>query len=282
MYQAGLVLEGGGMKGIYTAGVLDFFLDKELEFSNCYGVSAGACHMCSFLTKQRKRAYKVCTDYLEDKRYCGSYSLLMTGNIFNAQFCYDLIPNYLNPYDYDEFKKYKGNAYAVVTNIITGKAEYIRLSEIREDMKAVQASASLPLVSKNVEYKGSLYLDGGISDSIPIRKSIEDGNQKNIVILTKEIGYRRKASEHLNVVKMRYLKYPHVYELIKNRHIVYNETLDYLETCVENEQAFVIRPKVKGSVGRVEKDTKKLERLYEEGYQDAADCYERMLQYLNK
>lgn len=282
MYQAGLVLEGGGMKGIYTAGVLDFFLDKEIEFSNCYGVSAGACHLCSFLTKQKKRAYKVCTDYLDDKRYCGPYSLITTGNIFNAQLCYDLIPNYLNPFDYDEFNKYKGNAYVVVTNIVTGKPEYIRLTEIHEDMRAVQASASLPLVSKNVEYKGNLYLDGGISDSIPIRKSTTDGNQKNIVILTKEMGYRRKASEHLKIVKMRYWKYPHVYELMKNRHISYNSTLDYLDACVEEKQAFVIRPKAKSAVGRVEKDVEKLNLLYEEGYQDAADCYESMLAYLNK
>ena len=129
MYQAGLVLEGGAMKGIYTAGVLDFFLDKEMEFSSCYGVSAGACNLCSFLSKQRKRAYRVSVNYLDNKRYCGSYSLLTTGDLFGADMCYDLIPNYLDPYDFEAFDRYEGNAYAVVTNIVTGKAEYLQMKE---------------------------------------------------------------------------------------------------------------------------------------------------------
>lgn len=280
MYQAGLVLEGGGMKGIYTAGVLDFFLDKELEFSNCYGVSAGACHLCSFLSKQRQRAYRVCVEYLDQKKYCGAYSLLTTGDIFWADMCYDLVPNYLDPYDYEAFDRYQGNAYAVATNIETGRAEYLKLEDMHRDMQAVRASSSMPLVSRNVKIGDKLYLDGGISDSIPIRKALRDGNEKNVVILTKETGFRRKPASQLSLIKARYIRYPAVYERMKERHIDYNETLDYLKKREEDGKAFVIRPKKASEVGRVEKDEKKLKELYDEGYRDAEDCYMDLLEYL--
>lgn len=284
MYQAGLVLEGGAMKGIYTAGVLDFFLDKEMEFSSCYGVSAGACNLCSFLSKQRKRAYRVSVNYLDNKRYCGSYSLLTTGDLFGADMCYDLIPNYLDPYDYETFDRYEGNAYAAVTNIVTGKAEYLQMKEMHEDILAVRASSSMPLVSRNVRIGDGVYLDGGISDSVPIAKSIKDGNQKNVVVLTKETGFRREPASpaQLALIKARYVRYPKVYELMKERHIHYNAMLNYLDTQVKNGTAFVIRPKKKSAVSRIEKDEKKLEALYEEGYRDAEECYMELLEYLSE
>lgn len=170
MYQAGLVLEGGGMKGMYTAGVLDFFLDKGLDFSSVYGVSAGACHMCSYLSKQRGRALDVGIDYLDSKKYCSVESLLTTGDLFNVKTAYHLIPEYLNPYDYAAFDRYEGRAYAVVTNIVTGKPEYLRIRDMKKDIDAIRASASLPLVSRNVKIGGKLYLDGGIADAVPIQK----------------------------------------------------------------------------------------------------------------
>ena len=151
MIDCGLVLEGGGMKGMYTAGVLEYFMEKELYFKNCYGVSAGACHLCSYISKQRKRAYRVALDYLNDKNYCSMYSLVTTGDLFNADMCYNTIPNKLDPYDYKAAAKYEGNAYAVVTNIRTGEAEYMPLREMHRDTIAVRASASLPLVSRNVK-----------------------------------------------------------------------------------------------------------------------------------
>lgn len=280
MYNAGLILEGGGMKGIYTAGVLDFFLDKEIDFSTCYGVSAGACHLCSFLSKQKKRAYRVGVNYLDNKKYCGAYNLLTTGDLFGVNMCYDLIPNYLDPYDFDTFNKYEGKAYAVAANIRTGKAEYLQLKDMHEDIIAVRASSSMPLVSRNVKIGNDLYLDGGIADSIPIARSIADGNEKNVVVMTKEIGFRREPASQLALIKLRYAAYPKVYELMKQRHIAYNATLDYLEEQSGNGKAFVIRPKKKSSVGRVEKDKKKLEALYEEGYRDAEACYVELLEYL--
>ena len=280
MYQAGLVLEGGGMKGIYTAGVLDFFLDKGIEFSSCYGVSAGACHLCSYLSKQRGRAYDISVDYLEDKNYCSVWSLLRTGDLFGVKMCYDDIPNRLNPYDYDAFNAYQGRAFAVVTNIETGRPEYLRLRDMHRDIAAVRASASLPLVSRNVKINGKLYLDGGLSDSVPIMHSILDGNRRNVVVLTKEVGYRRKPSRHLELVRISYAKYPKIYELMANRHIAYNQMLDYLEQQEKNGQAFVIRPQKKSGVGRVEKDKEKLRLLYEEGYKEAEQSYDRLMAYL--
>ena len=281
MYQAGLVLEGGGMKGVYTSGVLDFFLDKGLEFSSVYGVSAGACSMCSFLSKQRGRAINVSVDYLDTKKYCSVESLLTTGDLFHVETCYHLIPEYLDPSDYEAFDSYQGKAFSVVTNIETGRAEYLRVRDMKQDIDMIRASASLPLVSRNVKIGGSYYLDGGLADSIPLQKSIMDGNTRNVVIMTKEVGFVRKPSSHLELIKLRYLKYPKVYELMSRRHINYNETLAYIERQRENGQAFVIRPQRKSDVGRIEKDKEKLLALYREGYEDAEACYEELIQYLN-
>lgn len=280
MYQAGLVLEGGGMKGAYTTGVLDFFLEKGIEFSRVYGVSAGAIHMMSYLSRQRKRSINIGLKYAKDKRYCSVESLLRTGDIFNADMCYNLIPRKYDPFDNESFLRYKGKAFAVVTNIETGKPEYLRVKDGFDDLQKIRASASLPLVSRNVEIDGKLYLDGGISDAIPIQKSILDGNEKNIVILTKEVGYVRKPSGQLGAIKVRYRKFPKVYELMKNRHTAYNDTMGFLRRQQENGQAFVIQPKNPSDVGRLEKDPAKIEALYNEGYRDAAACYEQMLQYL--
>lgn len=280
LYQAGLVLEGGGMKGVYTAGVLDFFLDKGIDFAKCYGVSAGACHLCSYLSKQKGRAYAVVTDYLEDKNYWGPYSLLKTGDLFNVDMCYHQIPERLNPFDYDTYAQNQSKGYAVVTNIETGLAEYLPMKDLHTDIDAVRASASLPLVSRNVRIGGSLYLDGGLADPIPLLHSITDGNRKNVVVMTKETGYRRKPSGQLGLLKARYAKYPKVYELMKNRHIEYNRTLDFLEEQVRQKTAFVIRPRVKSDVGRIEKDVTKLRALYQEGYDEAAERFEELMAYL--
>lgn len=280
LYQAGLVLEGGGMKGVYTAGVLDFFLEKGIDFAKCYGVSAGACHLCSYLSKQKGRAYAVVTDYLEDKNYWGPYSFLKTGDLFNVDMCYHQIPERLNPFDYETYAQNQSRGYAVVTNIETGLAEYLPMKDLHTDIDAVRASASLPLVSRNVRIGGSLYLDGGLADPIPLLHSITDGNRKNVVVMTKETGYRRKQSGQLGLLKVRYAKYPKVYELMKNRHIEYNRTLDYVEEQVRQKNAFVIRPRVKSDVGRIEKDVTKLRALYQEGYDEAAERFEELMAYL--
>ena len=280
MYQAGLILEGGGMKGVYTAGVLDFFLDRGIEFSGVYGVSAGACHMCSYLSKQRGRAFDISVDYLDTRRYCSVESLITTGDLFNVDICYHLIPEYLYPYDYEAFNRYPGKAFSVATDILTGRPEYFRIKDMKTDIDKIRASASLPLVSRNVKIGESYYLDGGISDAIPLQQSVIDGNQKNVVIMTKEDGFVRKPSGQLGLIKTRYLRYPKVYQLMAQRHVNYKEQLEYIERQKEAGRAFVIRPKTAGNVKRVEKDPKKLRALYQQGYDDAAECYESLLKYL--
>lgn len=281
MFEAGLVLEGGGMKGLYTAGVLDFFLDKGIEFSSVYGVSAGACTMCSYLSKQRGRGFETMTDYLDQKRYMGIYSLLTTGDIFGAEMSYNLVPNYLNPFDYEEYKKYEGKAYAVVTNIETGKAEYIQIKDMKEGIQYVRASSSLPLVSRNVEIDGKLYLDGGIADSIPIKKSEADGNRKNIVVMTKAVGYKREPEKTVALLKAKYRKYPHVYELMENRHIDYNKTVAYIEEEEKSGKLLLLRPEKELEIGRLEKDKEKLRKLYDAGYEETAARYDEIMSYLN-
>lgn len=282
MYQAGLILEGGGMRGVYTSGVLDFFLDKGIEFSGVYGVSAGAVNMCSYLSKQRGRALDVSVDYLDSKKYCSVESFLSTGDLFHVDTCYHLIPEYLSPYDYETFDRYAGKAFSVATDIVRGRPEYFRIRDMKKDIDKIRASASLPLVSRNVKIDGGLYLDGGISDSIPVRKSVMDGNRKNVVVMTKEVGYVRKPSSHLGLVKLRYLRYPKVAQLMAQRHVSYNEQLAYIGRLQESGQAFVIRPKSAGNVGRVERDAEKLKDLYRQGYQDAAECYDRLMEFLER
>lgn len=282
MYRAGLVLEGGAMKGVYTAGVLDFFLDAGIDFEKCYGVSAGACCMCSYLSKQRGRALATMTDYLNDKDYWGLSSFLRTGDLFNVQMCYHDIPEKLNLFDYEAFDKNPSRGYAVVTNIETGFAEYIPLQEMHRDIEAVRASASMPFVSRNVDIGGKMYLDGGLADSIPILHAVTDGCRKNVVVMTKEEGYWRSPMRHAGAARLKYTKYPKVYELIKNRHNTYNETLRYIYEQVEEGTVFLIQPRYKSDVSRTEKDASKLRALYEEGYEEAASRKEELLAFLGE
>ena len=282
MIDAGLVLEGGGMKGIYTAGVLDFFMDKDLWFSNCYGVSMGACNLCSYISGQRGRAATVTMDYLDDPNYCGLRPMLKTGDLFNVKMAYTDIPMVLNPFDFDRALAYEGNAYAVITDLETGKAEYPKINDLKNSMEYIRASASMPLVSRNVEIDGKVYLDGGIADCIPIMKSLHDGNKKNVVVMTKEVGYIRKPFSMMAAVKLRYRKYPNVIKDMKLRHKRYNKVVAFLEREHERGNLFLIRPSYDLGVARVEKDREKLKALYEQGYREAKDQYEAMMRYLEK
>lgn len=280
MEKMGLVLEGGGMRGVYTAGVLDFFLDHDLEFSSCYGVSAGSVNACSYLSKQRGRAFSVDVDYLEDKRYASFNNLLKTGNFFGTEMCYETIPNKLNPFDYDTFKEYKGDFYAVITDCECGHPEYIKITDLAKQIDYIRASCSLPLMAEIVEINGKKYLDGGITDSIPIRKSVKDGNMKNVVILTRDVSYRKAPTELLSVIRVKYKKYPNMIKAIENRYKMYNMTLDYIKNQEEKGNVFVIRPSKPVTIGRLEKNKKKLTSLYKAGYRDAKAKYEDLKNFL--
>jgi len=280
MYDAGLVLEGGGMRGVYTAGVLDAFLDEGIEFSSVYGVSAGACHGCSFLSKQRGRGVRVVVDYLDDPRYCGIKSLLKTGDIFGADFAYSQIPDVLDPFDHQAFDQYQGRFYVVATDVVTGQPKYLRVRDLRKQIWMIRASSSLPLVSRTVAVHAHYYLDGGVTDSIPIRRSMEDGNEKNVVVLTRDAAYRKEANSMMPLMRLRYHGHKAFLDAAETRHIHYNEVLAFLEEEEAAGRVFVIRPSEEVQVGRLEKDRKKLEALYQKGLEDAGARMEELKKYL--
>ena len=269
MFDSDLVLEGGGMRGIFTAGVLDAFMENDISFKRVFGVSAGACHACSFLSGQRKRAYNVGIDYLDNKHYCSIYSLITTGDLFGAKFVYDDIPNKLNLYDYDAFNKNKSEFYVVVTNVETGEAEYIRINDMKKDIIYVRASSSLPLLARIVKTDGKKFLDGGIADSIPVKHSLSTGTGKSVVVLTQHKGYRKEQSSSTKLVKLKYFKYPEFCEKTKNRYLNYNETLEYVEKQEKLGNLFVIRPPAPLKIGRVEKNKDVLTDVYNIGYNEA-------------
>lgn len=282
MFNTGLVLEGGGMRGVYTAGVLDFFIDKDIWFKDCCAVSAGAGNACSYLSRQRGRALSVNVDYLEDKRYCGLHSLLKTGDLFGADMIYNVIPNQLNPIDYEAFRQNESRLFAVVTNCRTGKAEYIPIRDLRTDLIYVRASASLPMVSRIVKIDGKEYLDGGVADSIPLKRSIDMGNRFNVVILTRDKTYKKQPGGFMPAIHLKYRKYPALVKQIGRRFIHYNQTLDLIEQEQQKGRAFVIRPKAPVTIGRAEKDREKLRALYEDGYRDAQESYSEMMDFLER
>lgn len=279
--KTGLVLEGGGMRGVFTAGVLDFFLDKNISFDTCIGVSAGSCHACSFLSKQRRRGFETNVDYLEDENYCGFKSLIKTGDFFNAEMCYKRIPEELNPYDYEAFNSNPTEFYAVVTNCITGEAEYKKITDMHSGIHYVRASSSLPLLSRTVWIRKIPYLDGGVADSIPIRKSQELGNEKTVVVLTRDRKYRKGPNQAMPAAKLRYGKeFPKLVERMQDRHLRYNETLEYLYEEEKRGKVLIIAPEKPVELGRIEKDKEKLEQLYKEGYDTAEREYVRIKEFL--
>lgn len=280
MYNLGLVVEGGGMRGIYAAGVLDFFIDNNIYFKNTYGVSAGICHACSYLSKQRFRAASTVLNFINDKRYASFSNLIKTGDYFGVDMSYNLIPNKYLPFDYDTYEKREGKLYSVITNCKTGKAEYKEIENMYKDIIYVRASSSLPLLSRNVKIGQDEYLDGGIADSIPIRKAKEN-NKKNVVILTQCSGYRKNKNKMLPIIKAKYnMKYPNLVKAVANRHINYNQSLEIINEGINSNDTFVIRPSKELFIGRLEKDTRKLKDLYNLGYEDAKKEYKKLKEFL--
>ena len=271
MIDKGLILEGGGMRGIYTAGVLDSLLDRGLHFKHIYGVSAGACHGCSYVSKQRGRAAGTVLDFLRDHRYGSFRNLVFTGDYFGVKFVYGDVPDRLLPFDYAAFMESGQTLFAVVTNMETGQAEYTPLSELKRDMDRLRASASLPLISRLVKFDGKIYLDGGIADSIPLAKSVADGHSENLVVLTRPKGYQRRPNTS-KVIRLAYRKYPSFVQTSEQRHIFYNDSLRLVEDEVRANRALVIQPSVDIKVGRLDKNEKRLRAFYDVGYSDAERC----------
>ena len=273
----GLVLEGGGHRGIYTAGVLDVFAENKIFVDAVMGVSAGCVHGVSFLSGQIGRSLRYTTKYCDNSKYMGLRSLITTGNFFNEDFCYYKLPEILDPFDNDAFDKNPTQFFAVCTDVKTGKPIYHECESLKgEKIKWLQASASMPLVSKIVKVDDELLLDGGISDSIPIQKMQEMGFEKNIVILTQEKGYAKKANSLLPIIKRVYKKYPELIKAVEKRHLVYNQQLEYLEEQEKSGKVIIIRPSEKPVASRTEKDKEKIIATYNLGKKDALSMLEKI------
>lgn len=275
--KTGLVLEGGAMRGIYTAGVLDVFMDHGITFDGVIGVSAGALHGCSFVSGQKGRSIRYYMKYRSDKHFMSLWNLLRTGDVVGEKFCYHEIPERLDPYDYEAFLKSKTKFYAVCTNVETGKAEYLQITDMRGQVDIMRASASMPYVSRIVHYKGRKLLDGGCADSIPVEAFRKMGYEKNVVILTRNDGYVKKP-ENPKLAKAVYRRYPNFVRTLRRRHLVYNHTIEEIHKLEKEGSIFVIRPSVELTIGRMEKDPEMIHQVYEIGRKDA----ERQMAELEK
>ena len=279
--KTGLVLEGGGVRGIYTAGVLDVFMDHGLTFDGLMGVSAGAIHGCSYLSGQKGRSLRYYKNYVADPRFMSIQSLIRTGDLVGAEFCYHELPDRLDIYDHEAFLRNPTPYYAVCTNVDTGEAEYLRITDMRAQIDVLRASASLPFCSRLVEINGKRYLDGGCTDSIPIVQFREMGYGKNVVVLTRPLDYRKKPM-NMGLVKLYYRKFPKFVAAMAQRHIRYNETVEKILELEKAGEIFVIRPVHALEVGRLEKDPEKVQQVYNHGRADAIACMEALKEWLNK
>ncbi len=280
--KGGLVLEGGGTRAVFSTGVIDFFIEKNVYFSSCYGVSAGAVHACSYLSKQKGRARDLFVEYINDDRYASYKNLIKTGDFFGKEFSLKTIPNELLPYDYEAYKTNQTTFYAVATNVGTGEAEYLEVKNMDdENLEKVWASGSMPLMANLVEINGNKYLDGGVADSIPVMQSIKDGNEKTVLVLTQHKEYRKGKNKLMPVIRMKYRAYPKFVKTMAERHINYNRTLEEINRLEAEGKIFVIRPNVPAKVGRLEKNKDVLHAWYQKGYDAAKESYERLMEYLN-
>lgn len=282
MNNTGLVLEGGGMRGLYTAGVLDFFMDRNLYFPYIIGVSAGACNASSYISRQIGRTKKVNLKFIGDHRYLSYRNFIKEKSIFGMKFMFEEIPNNLIPFDYSTYNKSKETFVIVATNCSTGQPEYFYNVHGHDLITELKASSSLPFLSPMVEYKGMKLLDGGVSDSIPIKKALQDGNKKNLVILTRDKQYRKAPFNGSFISKKVYKNYPNLNYALENRYKIYNETLDYIDEMEGTNELFVIRPSSKLEVGRLEKNKSKLENLFNQGYEDAKSNYDSLINWISR
>lgn len=277
----GLVLEGGGLRGIFTAGVLDVFLDEHIHIDGAIGVSAGALFGVNLPSNQKGRALRYNKKYAKDKRYMGLHSLLTTGNIVNRDFAYYELPSKLDPFDQQAFEASGMDFWVTVTNVETGEPEYIKIDNVFEQMEAFRATSSMPIVSKIVEIEGKKYLDGGVSDSIPVQKFIEMGYDKIIVVLTRPLEYRKKPSS-MWLFKRFYKKYPKLVQRWENRYAEYNQAVEQIIQLNEKQQIFVIRPSRTVKISRLEKDVNKIQAMYDLGVEDAQNALAGLRAYLAK
>lgn len=280
MENVGLVLEGGGMRGLYTCGVLEFFMERNLYFNYIIGVSAGACNAVSYISRQKGRNKKVNIDFSNSWKYMSFRNFIKEKSFIGMNYIFDEIPNKHVRFDFETFSKASCRFLVGVTDCKTGLPMYFNKDDVSDGFYALRATSSLPFISPIVNFKGHELLDGGITDSIPIAKSINDGNNKNIIVLTRHKEYRKTPMKYASLVKIKYRKYPQLINALLNRYKKYNETLDYIEQLEMQGKAIVIRHSEPLKVGRLERNPQKLLHIYNEGYEDAKNSYEKIIEFI--
>lgn len=262
----GLVLEGGAMRGLFTAGVLDIFMERGLKFDGLIGVSAGACFGCNYKSDQIGRVIRYNKRFARDSRYCSWKSLILTGDLFGADFCYRELPKSLDIFDKAVFEANPMEFHIVATDVETGRPVYKKIDKFNDTaLEWIRASASMPLVSRAVEIDGKKYLDGGLSDGIPLKYFESIGYKKNIVITTRPHGYRKFPSGKVRIIKPFLRRYPAIYNALKNRHIWYNKTLEYIDNQVAKGDAILISPEKPLEISRICHDPDVMQRIYDLG-----------------
>lgn len=262
----GLVLEGGAMRGLFSSGIVDRLMEENINFDGLIGVSAGACFGCNYKSHQIGRALRYNLDYCNDKRYCSVHSLIKTGDMYGADFCYHELPEKLDIFDKKAFEANPMEFYLVCTDVETGEPVYHKMDKVTYDeLEWMRASASMPLVSRIVEVDGKKMLDGGVSDSIPLKYFQSIGYEKNLVVLTQPRSYRKKKNSLMPLIKVALRKYPNLVDAMERRHEMYNETLDYIWDEEKKGNIFVLCPDEKLPIKRTEHDKKVLKDVYDLG-----------------
>ncbi len=260
-----LIMEGGAMRGMFTCGVLDVFMENKITFDGAAGISAGACFGCNLKSRQIGRALRYNKKYGSDPRYCSIRSLLKTGDLYGADFCYRQLPDELDPFDRETFAKNPMAFHVGATDVATGECAFHLCTDGgKKDMLWLRASASMPAVSRPVEIDGHFYLDGGISDAVPYAFMENAGYDRNVIILTQPKGYRKKPAP-AHAMKLLFRKMPKIAEAMANRHIMYNRQMDELDETEDKKSTLILRPPVNLGIGHTEKDPKELERVYQIG-----------------
>ena len=277
-HKIALILEGGAMRGLYTAGVLDVFMDNNINIDVIYGVSAGALFGLNYKSRQKGRAIRYNLRFAHEKNYMGLYSLITTGNIMNKDFCFNKLVYELDKLDFETYKNTPVDFYAVVTNLQTGKPEYIKIDDAQKDMEYFRATGSMPFVSKPVEINGNFYLDGAVSDAVPFKKVLDLNYEKIIVILTRPLGYRKKKS--YLPYKLIYGKFPAFVDTLNNSYQKYNETMDLIEKYEADNKIIVLRPSKLIKMKRVEKNKTKLQSIYDLGISDCLNKLDKIKEYI--
>ena len=279
-----MILEGGGQRGIFTSGVLDYLMEKKLEVPYVIGVSAGACNAVDYVSGQILRTKECMLDAQLDYELYGVKTMVKTKYFMNMDLIFDQFPNHDYPFDFKAYVKSPTRCLLTVTNCLTGRAEFIEEYKDRERMMAAcRASSSLPFASPMVEVDGVPMMDGGIADSVPIKKAIADGFDHNIVILTRRKGYYKKEgnSSTVRLAKLYYHKYPNLAKALMQRGHVYNREMDLIDRLEKQGKVFVIRPEMP-CVSRTEKDLEKLEDFYWHGYEEAEKNYAKLKEWISK